>query len=228
MRATKLPWATLTLAVAGLVGLAGHASAAELIANGGFEAGVRTDTQNGNTNPNAPVDWSVNAAFDSNASFNQVSGGDPHSGALALQFADYNANPVVSVSQSFADVAGANYLATFYVRSDSTSDPVANFNASIDGATLVSTGDSTVGDWTQETFGFQGSGSDTLAFSANTNPGEWHLDDVSVSGPAATVSAAPEPGAWALMLGGVGMLGVMLRMAEGRRREDEGRDAAPA
>ena len=34
------------------------------------------------------------------------------------------------------------------------------------------------------------------------------------------VSAAPEPGTWALMLGGVGMLGLMLRGRQARRRED--------
>ena len=35
------------------------------------------------------------------------------------------------------------------------------------------------------------------------------------------VSGAPEPGVWALMLGGIGMLGGMLRVVQARRREDE-------
>lgn len=35
-----------------------------------------------------------------------------------------------------------------------------------------------------------------------------------------SVSAAPEPGTWALMLGGVGMLGLMLRGRLARRRDD--------
>ena len=35
------------------------------------------------------------------------------------------------------------------------------------------------------------------------------------------VSGAPEPSAWALMLGGVGVLGGLLRVAQARRREDE-------
>ena len=47
-----------------------------------------------------------------------------------------------------------------------------------------------------------------------------------ISAPA--VSAAPEPGAWALMLGGVGMLGVFLRIQQARRREDEARGMATA
>ena len=34
------------------------------------------------------------------------------------------------------------------------------------------------------------------------------------------VSGAPEPGAWILMLGGVGLLGRKLRMGQSRRSED--------
>lgn len=203
--------AKLAMVAVGLMVVGGRASAAELIVNGGFEAGTRTDTQGGNSNPNAPVAWSVNVAFDSNSSFNQVNGADPHSGALVLQFANYNADPVSSISQGFADLAGASYQVTFYVRSDSTGDPAAKFAASINGTPLFSTGDAAVGDWTQETFNFTGTGTDTLAFAANTNPGEWHLDDVSVTGPAAAISAAPEPGVWALMLFGVGAMGMVLR-----------------
>ena len=37
----------------------------------------------------------------------------------------------------------------------------------------------------------------------------------------AVVSSAPEPSTWALILGGVGILGGMLRLAIARRREDE-------
>ena len=36
-----------------------------------------------------------------------------------------------------------------------------------------------------------------------------------------SVSAAPEPGTWALMLGGVGLLGLMLRGRLGRRRDED-------
>lgn len=37
----------------------------------------------------------------------------------------------------------------------------------------------------------------------------------------AAVSAAPEPGLWVLMFGGVGILGAMLRVVQARRRDDE-------
>ena len=42
------------------------------------------------------------------------------------------------------------------------------------------------------------------------------------------VSAAPEPGTWALLLGGIGMLGGMMRAAKARRREDELKSIATA
>ena len=45
---------------------------------------------------------------------------------------------------------------------------------------------------------------------------------------AGAVSDAPEPGAWALMLGGLGVLGALLRIQQARRREDEVKDVATA
>ena len=45
---------------------------------------------------------------------------------------------------------------------------------------------------------------------------------------ASAVSAAPEPGAWALMLGGIGVTGAMMRVAQARRREVEGENLATA
>ena len=42
------------------------------------------------------------------------------------------------------------------------------------------------------------------------------------------VSAAPEPETWALFLGGVGLLGGMMRIARARRREDERKNIATA
>jgi len=46
------------------------------------------------------------------------------------------------------------------------------------------------------------------------------LNELRLSGNAA-VSAAPEPGTWALMFGGLAMIGGMLRIANARRRENE-------
>ena len=206
-----MKWVAMA-ALAACMGLAGQAAAAELIQNGGFEGGVRADTQDGNTNPNAPVGWDVNAAFDNSTAYNQVNG-YPHTGAYALQFADYDVSPVVQVSQTFADVAGAAYQVSFWFYASRGGDADALFTTSLDGAAVFSSGD-TVNQYTLETLSFIGTGRDTLAFAAKTNPGEWYLDDVSVTGPAAT-SAAPEPGTWALMGMGVGLAGLGLRRRRG-------------
>jgi hypothetical protein len=205
-----MKWVAMA-AVAACMGLAGQAAAADLITNGGFEDGTRTDTQNGNTNPNAPVGWDVNAAFDRNSGFNQVTS-VAHTGSYGLQFADFDGSPVVQVSQTLADVVGQTYQVSFWFFADANFDATARFTGSVNGDVLFSSGDS-VNAYTEGTFSFVGTGSDTLAFAAKTDPGEWHLDDVSVvAGP---TSAAPEPGTWALMGTGVGLAGLGLRRRRG-------------
>ena len=52
-------------------------------------------------------------------------------------------------------------------------------------------------------------------------PGTTGSETFSINGTAPAVSAAPEPGTWALMFGGLAMIGGMLRIANARRRENE-------
>ena len=65
----------------------------------------------------------------------------------------------------------------------------------------------------------------TISFTSNDNEGVgnefYGLDNVVVTGTptGGVISAAPEPGEWALLLGGVAMLGSVLRAARARRRE---------
>lgn len=61
-----------------------------------------------------------------------------------------------------------------------------------------------------------GTGIDVLAYEGAALP-----DGTIVTTPAPPISGAPEPSTWALLLGGVGILGGMLRVAQARRREDE-------
>jgi hypothetical protein len=49
-----------------------------------------------------------------------------------------------------------------------------------------------------------GAGSDTISIAAQTDPSEWVVDDVSVTG-----STVPEPATWAMMLIGFAGLGFL-------------------
>ena len=182
------------------------ANAVELIANGGFENGVYTSE--GNTN--VPNDWTPNAAFDSQPDFNHIEDNVHRvrsgSFSLAISNDDQPQQPLSQLSQSFSDVVGATYSVSFYAfDGGANGDPMAFLNVAV-GATGVTFND-TVSSFTNGTFTFVGTGSDKLVISAQTNPNEWYVDDVSVTG--AAVGAVPEPSTWAMMILGFAGLGFM-------------------
>lgn len=199
----------LLFATAALLALASSTQAAELIANGGFENGAYTVA----LNDRVPVDWTPNTAFANDTHYAAVYTDVPHSGTNYLVIGNNDDQPVDSLSQSFSDVAGATYTASYWAFVGRAGDPNAFLSVSIDGAPL-STLDDTVNSYQLNTFTFIGTGHDTLAISARTNPNVWHVDDVSVLG--AAPGGVPEPTSWALMLVGFGGLGAALR---GSRRK---------
>ncbi len=73
-----------------------------------------------------------------------------------------------------------------------------------------------------------GDGSYSSFFYGTSSTGFRFYEQGSPATISASVPAAPEPGVWALMLGGVGILGSMLRFAQARRREDEAAGLAAA
>lgn len=80
--------------------------------------------------------------------------------------------------------------------------------------------------------GFFGFTSNT-AFSSLTITGtvsgdSSYFDNASFAVAPAAVAAAPEPGTWALMLGGIGIFGAALRLRHARRREDDFKSVASA
>jgi hypothetical protein len=186
------------------------ANAANLILNGGFEDGVQSVTMNGFTNNNVPIDWVPNAAFVQFSASNGVVSNPVHSGIAALSIGSPdNQLPTAELSQTFADVAGASYTATFFYEGVAPvvtpGDPNASFAFFIGGAGISTFGIPTNGFQTF-TFGFTGTGMDTVDVRASTNAGEWILDDVSVIGP-----GVPEPATWAMMLIGFAGLGFAFR-----------------
>jgi hypothetical protein len=192
----------LPLALIGALALlAAPRANANLIQNGGFEDGTYTSTVDGYTNPNVPVGWTANAAFDMDSGYNQVrTYGYLSSSNLSIGNFDWDPNPVLS--QTFSDTPGQVYIASLYLESDSW-DSGSFFEASVGDANFldpISTGYPIDG-YTLESFTFVGTGSDALELTGNDSPGEWYVDDVDVS-------AVPDRGATLLMLGlGLAALG---------------------
>jgi hypothetical protein len=174
-----------------------------LIQNCGFEA---------NGAPQAyPTDWTTNAAYVTQAgNYNQVEDFQVNSGSFSLQFGNGDGGPLAGISQTFADTAGDSYAAIFYVFfSGCCSDPSAFLQALLDGNQQVGLNSTNApAAWTQSQFTFTGSGSDTIAFQAQTNPGEWYLDDISVVD---TSAGAPEPASALLLAVGLAAIGLVGR-----------------
>jgi PEP-CTERM motif len=180
------------------------ANAVELLTNGGFEGGVYTS--GGNTS--VPDSWISNAAFDSQPGFNHqdnANSSDVHSGSFSLSIGNFDNQPLAQLSQSFADVNGATYTVSFWGKTGGANDPLAFLNVAV--GTAGVTFNETASSFTNGTFTFVGTGSDTLIISAQTNPSEWFVDDVSVTG--AAVGAVPEPSTWAMMILGFAGVGFM-------------------
>ena len=129
-----------------------------------------------------------------------------HSGGQALQIGNFDDGPLASLSQTFAEVSGNTYSGQIWVYYPQT-DAGAFLQVLVDGTTLVNLPGTNTGSYTEFTFSFIGTGSDTLTIQAQTDPGEWFVDDVSVQGDTNATVGAPGP------IAGAGIPGVVLAVA---------------
>jgi hypothetical protein len=173
--------------------------AGNLVANCGFENGTYTSTIAGNTNSGVPNAWTPNAAFDLEPGFNNVRNDLPYSGSYELSIGNYDYQPVPTLSQTLADVSGATYSGSLYVayRGGTGDDSGAFFDVEIDGTDVVALTDAATTGYSQYTFSFTGTGSDTLTLTGDTNPAEWYVDSVVVTG--ALPTTTPEPSSLLLL-----------------------------
>jgi hypothetical protein len=200
-----------TLLVAAFVSR--EANAANVILNGGFEGGVQTVTMGGFTNTSVPNNWVPNLGFLEQPQFNHVTSNPVNSGMFALSIGNLDNQPVPSLSQTFADVTGTTYTVSLFLAYQGSGDPGAFFTASAGGQSITQTS-LVIFPYMPLSFMFTGSGSDTLVLEGNTNPSEWFVDDVSVTG--AAVGGVPEPSTWAMMLIGFAGLGFVAYRRRGK------------
>lgn len=213
-----------TISTIAILGAAGAASASELLVNGGFEdigAGAVPESWGGLTYyPDgthvAPTGillpgWTVQSGS-VDLAWTTSAWGPAASGTFSLDIDGWTPG---TISQSFNDVAGQTYTVSFnYSRNPANApyDVSALVSAGGQNVTVTALNDGSFGgeysmQWQTGGFTFVGSGNDTITLASldpSGNAGVF-FDNVSVTGP------VPEPATWALMIGGFGMAGAMLR-----------------
>ncbi len=219
---------------AALLVSASAANATNIIMNGGFESPQISDPCCTTAPGNGTVaPWTVGL----NGNVNVVNG------YYGSQGVDMNAAPNLakegtqyldligeggagSISQSFSTVLDQVYTLTFSYSHNifgGPSDPAPLFSANfsvngssgtlLDGSVSHSSGTTSDLDWKTYTGSFAGTGAvETLNFT-NTSP---TTGNAGIFLDAISVSAAPEPATWMMMIGGFGVAGVAMRR---RRRE---------
>ena len=186
------------LGAAALLLVGGPAAAAQLITNGGFEAGG--------------TDWTFTGA--ASGSFFLYGPGLVYGPFAGTSNANFGAVGGLydEISQTLATEAGQTYTVSFELAQSSTG--LANsFEAEWNGSPFYLVTDVSQHGYDLLTFGLKAtSSSTTISFFGYDTPGDgyFELDNVSVTG------AIPEPAAWALMLVGVGGLGAALRSKRGK------------
>lgn len=165
--------------------LAGHASAGNLVVNGGFETGDFsgwTVVANGaaEVEPDGYV-YNGMTYYSHSGNYFAALGSDILSG---------------SVSQTLSTIAGQSYTLSFWLASDGLTPNL--FKVLWDGSTLSDQTNIPAQGYLEQTYSVQGTGTDTLMFYGGDGPGYLSLDDVSVIG-----SAVPEPASFTLLTLGI-------------------------
>lgn len=186
----------LTLAWLTLVAGANAQAATELVVNGDFES--------------FDQGWTIPEDYTALVGFSGPNFGFAHSGLQDVQFVANGSFATVSQLLATTNFATETYSLNFWLASD-LGAPNA-FQVRWGGSSVFAQANRSDTDWMQYTVsGLTASSASTaLEFSglANVTNGALYLDDVSVL---ASVAAVPEPTSYAMLLAGLGMLGVIAR-----------------
>lgn len=181
------------LAAVCAVALAAQPARADLIVNGGFETGNFDG-------------WDQFGDFSFNGVDDGTFFGPPPEGAFQAYFGPIG--DFAGISQTVATTAGLTYRVEFLLANfDGTPNA---FEASFDGATLLSFTDSDAFDYTAYSFDIVASGpSATLSLSFRHDPSFWLLDAVDVT---LAPTAIPEPASVLLLAAGAAGLAARRRL----------------
>ncbi len=178
--------------------LAAPVAAQNLVVDGGFEDGLNGWTQVGNYTTD----------------FNYVT--CPGDISCAMQAGNYPSQGLAGVSQHLATGAGGQYQITLDWMDTSSNDSNGQeFDILWNGGLVGQIkGEDFLGVYTPLSFSVTGIGNDLLSILGISNSGYNRFDNVSVVetvAPPPGSGAVPEPASWALMLGGFGLIGGVLR-----------------
>lgn len=193
------------LSVAALTAAGNAHAATNIVTNGGFEdPAIGSSYVQYNAPSSSIAGWNVSAG-----SVDLVRA--PYTTYEGLQALDLAGDSLGTISQVLSTVAGQTYNLVFYF-SNNNAAGAGTYTGTVSIAGLNSQFSHVDGTpWTKFTGSFVGTGSDTLSFSANTiqSNGGVFLDSISVS-------AAPEPATWLMMIAGFGLVGASLRRKRAR------------
>jgi hypothetical protein len=191
-----MPLKWLKAGVAGLALMVSGANAvvANLLVNGSFETGDLTG-------------WTASSSYELYvcSGSSGVCIGDPVgevTGAEAGSYylADGYPSSLATISQGFADQLGVSYQVTGWMASDGGSP--SGFTLSVGGVVFGTENPVQTQDWTEFSGLFVGTGFDTLTIATQNGPHFNFFDDFNVI-------PAPEAPGWAMMLVGLGSLGLV-------------------
>lgn len=210
--------------------LAAPSARANLLVNGSFESGgfvnQGADTMSLNAGSTAITGWTV--VTDTTA---WIGPSNPF-GLLAsdasffLDLTNYEPGaPFAGVAQSIATIPGAVYALSFDLGSSTYWGRPDSLTASAAGTSInfAAPAAGTNNDWQHETMSFTAVGSTTtVTLQGATGIQYIGLDNASVELVSLPVDAVPEPETWALLIGGLGGIGMVARRRTDRSRAERG------